>query len=372
MRSLVYYHPLISAIVSASLFRTTPATAFSSANLSSPPHFNNMASPSSLYSWRPGTELLHLDPSTLCKEGDDRPQLAKDEDYASAIVKAWKNEVDKRLDSDGGSVSSPFVYKCKSDGSCIHGHIYRLSSPADADDSTETNSLPGIVLFHTGAGPQDIYLRWKADSLVNEHDVFGNKGCVVLIADILGDQSGWAWHDRARYGNVRKSVLVPDENGERKKLVGRVQAAIDAIKAEPGVDPERIGAMGFCLGGHPIMELARLKDPSVKAMVTFHGVFDGVRKLSSIGRSMDGAKCNVLVCTGEDDPFVPSEDLDAAMNMFNDLGYQNNMMKFEHTRHGFTNPAQDYNPSDAFAYSEEAYTKAWSAALSLLKNSISH
>lgn len=124
---------------------------------------------------------------------------------------------------------------------------------------------------------------------------------------------------------------MPDGNGERKKLTGRVQAAIDAIAAQPGVDPDRIGAIGFCLGGHSILELSRVKDPSVKSMATFHGVFDGVRKLNSVGSSTDVAKCNVLVCTGEDDPFVPSEDLDAAINMFNGLGYQVNMMKFERT-----------------------------------------
>ena len=74
-----------------------------------------------------------------------------------------------------------------------------------------------------------------------------------------------------------------------------------------------------------------------------------------------------MVCTGEDDPFVPSEDLDAALKMFADLGCNSKVMKFEGARHGFTNPAQDFNPSDAFAYNRDACGKAWSAALSLLK-----
>lgn len=365
MRSpLLLQHLFLSALLAPSPFQSTPAAAFSPHPKL--PRGKRMSNPSSLYSWRPGTELLRLDPSALCKEGVDTPQLAKDEDYASAVVKAWSGELNKRTSIDGGSVSSPFTYKCKSDGTSLYGHIYRPSPPPTNDSSVEEN-LPGIVLFHTGAGPQDIFLRWKADSLVNERDVFGDKGCVVLIADILSDASGWAWQDRETYANVRKSVLVPDNNGERKKLMGRVQAAIDAISAQPGVDPDRIGAMGFCLGGHSILELSRLKNTSVKSMATFHGVFDGVRKLSSVGNSTDVAKCNVLVCTGEDDPFVSSEDLDAAINIFNDLGYQVNMMKFERTRHGFTNPAQDFNPSDAFAYNEEASSRAWSAALSLLR-----
>lgn len=326
--------------------------------------------------WSPGSDLLRLDPSTLSKEGPSQPQLAKDEDYASAILKSWGEEFTKRTagSDGGGSISSPFTYNA-SDGTPLYGHVYRPSPPPPSDDSSSAeNSLPGIILFHTGAGPQDIFLRWKADSLVNDRDTFGEGGCVVLIADILGDESGWAWHDRERYDLVRKSVLLPDENGQRNKLADRVQAAIDALAAQPGVDAEKIGAMGFCLGGHPILEMAKMKNPSIRVVVTFHGVFDGVRKLSSVESCIDEGTdmppaVNVLACTGADDPFISEEDLDAAIKMFGDLGCQSKVMKFENTRHGFTNPAQDYNPNkDAFAYNEESYDKAWSAALSLLKD----
>lgn len=326
--------------------------------------------------WSPGSDMLRLDPSTLSKEGPSQPQLAKDEDYASAILKSWGEEVNKRTaaESDGGgSISSPLTYNA-SDGTPLYGHIYRPSPPPSDDSSSAENSLPGIIIFHTGAGPQDIFLRWKADSLVNERQVFGEKGCVVLIADILGDETGWAWHDRERYDSVRKSILLPDENGERKRLTDRVQAAIGALAAQPGVDAEKIGAMGFCLGGHPILEMARMRNPSIRAMVTFHGVFDGVRKLSSAESFIDEGTdmppaAKVLACTGADDPFISEEDLDAAIKMFGDLGCQSKVMKFENTRHGFTNPAQDYNPNkDAFAYNEESYDKAWLAALSLMKS----
>lgn len=172
---------------------------------------------------------------------------------------------------------------------------------------------------------EDIFLRWKADSLVVQ------TGCVVLIADILGDETGWAWHDREKYDTVRKKVLLPNENGERKQLTSRVQAAIDTISTQHGVDKGRIGVMGFCLGGHPVLELARMKNPSVKALVTFHGVFDSIKKLSPVSIGQDVANCNVLVCSGADDPFVADEDLSEAMVMFKDLGYQSKLMKFQNT-----------------------------------------
>ena len=339
------------------------------------------------FSWVPGDELLHQSPpsalaSSAREQNPLRPQLARDEKYASAIINAWKDEVSSRSIKSSPSVSAPYVYSCKEDrSSALYGYIYRASPPSQLklDDNslatTQNNNnpplLPGVILFHTGAGPQDLFLRWKADSLVNSRDVFGDGGCIVLIADILGDDSGWAWNDRVRYEAVRNELLEIDEYGCRRKLIGRVQAAIDAISSQPGVDQNCIGALGFCLGGQPILELAKMKNPSVKVMVTFHGVFDGV----SVGRldpiedrsANDVTKYQVLVCTGADDPFVSTDDLDASMTLFRHSGYQSQLLKFEKTRHGFTNPAQDYNPSDAFAYNEEAHYQAWSATLSLLK-----
>ena len=323
-------------------------------------------------SWLPGTALLNWSPSILSKKGENHPRLAKDVNYASAILNAWKADLDSRRHLVVGSVSAPYVYQCQGDGSFLHGHVYRPSPPP-----LDPSATPGIVLFHTGAGPQDLFLRWKADTLVCDGDVFGENGCVVLVADLIGDGVGWAWDgDRSRYENVRSSLLVTDERGERENLRRRVQAAIDAISAQRGVDPQRIGALGFCFGGHAILELGRMKIPSVRAMATFHGVFDGARMLSSFGRSSEGrgesaAKSDVLIFTGDDDPFVSAEELNAAVAVLRGSGYDCNVMRFENTRHGFTNPAQDFNPSPAFAYNEEASTQAWSATRKLLKESLS-
>lgn len=89
--------------------------------------------------------------------------------------------------------------------------------------------------------------------------------------------------------------------------------------------------------------------------------------MSAVESSAGVSDCKVLVCTGDDDPFVPAADLSAALGAFRGLGYHSEARTFAGTRHGFTNPAQDVNPSAAFAYDEEASAAAWAAALSLLK-----
>lgn len=342
--------------------------------------------------WRSGIELLSLDPSTLSKGSEGRPRLARDEEYASAVLRVWRKDITARnkrehLDGSsesGSSVSSPFLYSCPAEDTSLHGHIYRRSSPSSStslNSNDDDNSVPGIVLFHTGAGPQDIFLRWKADSLVNQFDTFGNKGCVVLIADILGDNIGWPWGDgQVQYNELRRRLVTPNEtDGTRELLAGRVRASIDALTSQPGVDSSRIGALGYCFGGQPLLELAKMRMTGIRVMATFHCMFDGLRnypiECGRIGRenisSNDDDKndCRVIICTGGDDPFVPAQDVEAATQVFQNLGYKTRVMKFEGTRHGFSNPGHDSNPNRvAFAYNEIADSESWTATLLLLKD----
>ena len=308
-------------------------------------------------SWQPGTEILSLDPDDiLASSSGSSPQLAKDTDYAKAILKSWKEDVDTRT-AESTSICTSIEYKCNNNnGTSLHGYIYRRSTVEDL--GTVSSDVPGLILFHTGAGPQDMFLKWKADSLVND-EIFPD-GCVVLVADIIGDKDGWAWTDRSRYETVRKFVLR-DENGERNELQCRIRAAVDTLLSQPGVDSSRLAGLGFCMGGHPILEMARMKIPSIKALVTYHGVFDGVERLSLGSNSNDGldeSKPDVLICTGDDDPFVKEQHLQGAIAMFTNVGCNCRVISFENTRHGFTNPAQDYNPSDEFAFDAHAYLES--------------
>lgn len=315
-------------------------------------------------SWQPGTEILSFDPDTLANSSGSSPQLAKDTEYAKAILKSWKEDVDTRT-AESTSMCTSIEYKCNNNnGTSLHGYIYRRSTVEDL--GTVSSDVPGLILFHTGAGPQDMFLKWKADSLVND-EIFPD-GCVVLVADIIGDKDGWAWTDRSRYETVRKLILTPDENGERNELQCRIRAAVDTLLSQPGVDSSRLAGLGFCMGGHPILEMARMKIPSIKALVTYHGVFDGVECLSLGSNSndeLDESKPDVLICTGDDDPFVKEQHLQGAIAMFTKVG-NCRVISFENTRHGFTNPAQAYNPSDAFAFDAHAYLESFSATRSLL------
>jgi len=141
--------PLLHLIIIPTL-----STAFvSTYNLQS---YNTCCATMGSISWTSGTDTLNSNPSSLSScSNSTRPQLAKDEEYASAILTAWKEEVANRdREDDERSVSSPITYQCCNESS-LYGHIYRRSSSTTNNDTIEERSLPGIILFHTGAGPRE-------------------------------------------------------------------------------------------------------------------------------------------------------------------------------------------------------------------------
>jgi hypothetical protein len=74
--------------------------------------------------------------------------------------------------------------------------------------------------------------------------------CVVMICDILSNESGWAWGtDRMQYNQVREALISKDAS----LLESRVMATGRALckMMIPNVDSDCIAAMGWCLGGQP-------------------------------------------------------------------------------------------------------------------------
>jgi dienelactone hydrolase len=373
---------------------------------------------------------------TLCQASETAPRLSKDYDYAAAVLDVWKQQ-EADADHPWSTETRPVAYSYASTDdttddstttqTTLYGHLVRRRRPRPGEESTTTttapstpstaSNIPGIVFFHTGAGPHDIFLLWKAAALVNSMmmdddtttDTDGNgenDGPVILIADILSDATGWAWDDdKTHYQAERDAVLGTvagnehehDSHQYRPVLQQRIRAAIDTLlKVDPRVDPENLAALGWCLGGHSVLELGRMQVQDqqlpwrMRAMVTFHGVFDGLpppAAAAAAAAAMDNdnenenpddndtdayvdttqKKTEILLCHGTEDPFVSDQSLERALATLTVNRHIVSLLQLSGAKHGFTNPAQDFNDNPAFAFDAVSADKAWRQTMALLR-----
>jgi dienelactone hydrolase len=173
-------------------------------------------------------------------------------------------------------------------------------------------------------------------------------GCIALVADFYGPD---APHD-AETAFAAMERLRADPVAMRARL----KAALSAL-AEVAPDVPQI-AIGFCLGGMAVLELAR--DGADLALVaSFHGLL--ATPLPATAPIIP----RILVCHGDADSLVPRRDVIAFWEEMDRVGANWQFMSFAGVEHGFTNPltpARTPNP----AYHRVADHQSWGALTGLI------
>ena len=330
--------------------------------------------------WTSLSVLRNSHPKLICDPKFSIPRLARDESYGRDIINAWKVDIlshQKTSRNNFDTLGSTFPYKCV-DGVEYSGYLV-IPSTIDLETLSE-EKLPVILLFHTGAGPQDIFNRFQADKLCREK-IWGEKGCIVLVADIISDRTGWCWGDRARYWDVRRSLMeVSKDNREGKncrwKLRKVISASLTAISSIREADQSRIAAIGFCLGGQPILELGRMQPPGLRGLATFHGMFDDISlsdQEEKVLTNNNNDKMDieqprsVLICNGAMDPWINENELKLTSETFENCGWSCQVLNFKNALHNFSNPRTKYD-DEGFGYDEHAAITSWDATIELLQD----
>ncbi len=138
----------------------------------------------------------------------------------------------------------------------------------------------------------------------------------------------------------------------------RLRAGLTALEAiAPNLSK---AAIGFCMGGQVVLELAR-ENADLALVASFHGILETGRNAPAGGP----VGPRILVCHGDADALVPRtqvtefwEEMDAAKANWHFHSYSG-------VGHGFTNP----HPSPAngsVSYDASADRQSWAAMLSLL------
>jgi dienelactone hydrolase len=209
-----------------------------------------------------------------------------------------------------------------------------------AYDAASTGKRPGILVVHewTGINP---YTRKRVEQLAS-------LGYVAFAADIYGKGIRPATPKEA-------AETAGRYKSDRPLLRARVQAALAELRKQPGVDPARIAAIGYCFGGTTVLELAR-SGADVRGVVSFHGGLD-----TPTPGDAKNIKAKVLALAGADDPFVPPAQVAAFEEEMRAAKVDWQLVKYSGAVHSFTNPGAGNDNSKGAAYNAAADRRSWAA-----------
>ena len=201
--------------------------------------------------------------------------------------------------------------------------------------------VPGVLVFHDwmGYGP---FTRERAEDLAK-------LGYIAFAADMYGQ--GVQAKDRDAAGKLAGAFY---QEKDASLFRTRTQAALAELLKQPGVDPARIGAIGFCFGGTCALELAR-SGAAVLAVVTFHGGL----KTTQPAQAGEIKTQEMLILHGSLDPTVPPTDVANFMTEMNAAKVPYKLVAYPRAVHAFTNPAAGSDLSKPTAYSPEVAAAAY-------------
>lgn len=228
---------------------------------------------------------------------------------------------------------------------CVHRDV-TLEGFAVQPGKGETR---GTVLMFPGAtGPGDSFRKAMRE--------LAAAGYLVVGIDMYGVDADLS--TAASAGRYFVALL-----GEPELLRERVVAWFDTVCAMPGVDRERIAAIGYCFGGKCVLELARSAAP-VAAVVSYHGL------LTTHAPALPGTvRAEIAVWTGGRDPYAPVADLDALRAELDAAQASYQITLFSRAQHSFTDPDHD-GFADGIAYDRTAHRIAWAGTLAMLDETI--
>jgi carboxymethylenebutenolidase len=220
------------------------------------------------------------------------------------------------------------------------GFLARPPAPALAAGA------PAVVLLPAIAGVND-YIRRVSLRLVE-------RGYAVLALDYFARRGGPP--DLSSPEKIMAAVgSVPDE-----QVVADVGAAIARMGDEPGIDGQRVAALGVCMGGSMAI-LANAKTPGLACTIAFYGLLryqrlTETKPLAPLDAAAD-LRVPLLGHWGDTDHLVPTADVEELRERLR--GKQAEIYRYPGAGHAFHEDFRD-------VYRPVAAAEAWQRSLRYL------
>lgn len=210
-----------------------------------------------------------------------------------------------------------------------------------ATEAAAGKKVPGILVIHEWWGHNE-YARERADKLAE-------LGYVALAIDMYGGG---------------KTADHPDDAGKFAGMVfqnldqsrAKFEAALQALKDHPNVDPNKIAAVGYCFGGTVAFNMANA-GYDLDAVAAFHSGLS-----LPIAPEKETLKAKILVCNGAEDGFVPEASKVAFKQAYSAIGADLEYIEYPGAVHSFTSKEADANGEKfglPLAYNAAADSASW-------------
>ena len=223
------------------------------------------------------------------------------------------------------------------DGHALEGY---LVTPSRARD------LPGVLVAPSWLNVAESTCR-RADRLAEE-------GFAVFVADLLGA------------GVLPAPPQSPDQVvapflADRLHLRRRLLAGLAALQDRVVRSPDRVAAIGYCLGGCGVLEIARAGAP-LRGVVCLHGMLT-----APIPAERGVVRARVLVLHGDADPLASFADIGAFREEMDFAGANWEIDIYGGARHAFTGEGIADGESDEAGVDPQAEQRSWEAMLRFLE-----
>ncbi|BCL38408.1 dienelactone hydrolase family protein [Nostoc sp. MS1] len=219
-------------------------------------------------------------------------------------------------------------------------------------EPTKQGRFPAVIVIQEIFGV-NIHIREVAEKLAKE-------GYVAIAPTLYqrtapGFEAGYTGEDIQRGRGYKEQTTAAE-------ILSDIQAAIAYLKNLPNVQPDAIGSIGFCFGGHVVYLAATLSD--IKATASFYG--GGIPNSTpgggepTITRTPD-IKGQIYAFFGKEDQGIPLEQTEQIEAELKKYQIPHKVFRYDGAGHGFfCNHRASYNAeaaADAWTHVTELFQK---------------
>ena len=199
--------------------------------------------------------------------------------------------------------------------------------------------FPAIVVIHEWWGLND-WVKQQAAKL-------SDQGYVTLAVDVY----------RGKVASTPEEAHeimrgVPEDRAKRD-----LHAAVEYLKSLPDVSKDRIGSIGWCMGGGYSLDVA-LQEPTLKADVINYG------HLATDSESTQKINAAVLGLFGGQDRGIPVDDVKKFEQMLKQQGKKVEIVVYPQAGHAFE------NPNNTAGYRADDAADAWKRTVNFLARNL--